>query len=188
MRKLSFLSILLVVGLVVGSLSMSFAYVTEAANGNSQVTWNNGSSCRIIFNGLDSPELTDGTSEPPYESGKVLDSTENRMNVITNCPNGVSVDLQATSVSTPTGFPSGASLLDDFQWQISSASTGRPFSSFTVSMSGYNSFSSLDSNNTVGSSGGPGVFQFSADYKYTIDNQDVPGNYSITLQYTVTSN
>jgi hypothetical protein len=186
MRNSSIFNTLLVAGLVVGLFGLSFAVDAQAGQSNSPVvSWNNGSSCWITFNGHSDLDLSNGSSAP-YSPNTVLDSSGNSMSVNNNCKDGVSVEVKATSTSTPDGFPNEASVLDDFEWKVSTGNS--PKFSLASGASSYSTFSALNSATSVGSSSNPAQFSFSASYQYTIDNQDVAGDYSVTLQYTVSSN
>lgn len=186
MRKLSLLSTMLVIGLVVGLVGFSFAVDTRAATGSPSANWSNGSggNCWIDFTARNSVDLTNSTLTAPYPADTELDSTGNQMTDNNNCKNGVTVKVEVTDTSTPTDFSSN--VLDGFRWQASTDDSDK----FTVNngATSYSSFLGANTKNPVGTSSNPAKFDFSVSYDYTIDNKDIVGGYSVSLQYTVSKN
>ena len=185
MRKLSLLSTMLVIGLVVGLAGSAFVVDTIAANDNTSASWNNGSSgtCRIDFTAHAGVDLNPtGGETAPYSFGTVLENTGNTMSVNNNCKNGVAVEVKVASVTTPTDFD--GNVLDDFQWK---ASTSHPKFELAANAGTYGDFTDIGTASSVGSSSNPASFSFSTSYRYTIDNQDIGGDYSVNLEYTVSS-
>ena len=189
MRKLSVLSTRLVLGLVVGLVGFSFAVDTRAGteNGNTGASWSNSSanSCWITITEHTNVTLTptDTSKSAPYKPTTVLENTGNTITVNNNCKTGVSVDVQVTDTSAPDGFSDN--VLTDFYWKVSNnAAQFSPANGVTS----YNKFSGTGDDGTVqvGSTSNPARFTFETDYKYVIDNKDIGGDYSVSLQYTVT--
>jgi len=185
MRKFSLFRTMLVFGLVVGLVGLTVTVDTRGAeNDNTAVSWNNGNagSCWIDFSAHSSVNLTSSGVSAPYPSGTLLDSTGNTMSVNSNCKNGVTVKVRTRGVSTPDGF--SGDVLEDFEWKANTSSN-----QFTVDSgaSSYGTFSSTGPLTTVGNSSNPAQFNFSISYQYLIDNQDIAGDYSVSLEYTVSS-
>ena len=186
MRKLSLLSTMLVIGLVVGLAGSAFVVDTIAANDNTSASWNNGSAgtCRIDFTAHSGVDLNpSGGESAPYSFGTVLENTGNTMSVNNNCKDGVAVEVKVASVTTPTGF--SGDVLEDFEWKASSNNSNK--FELAENAGTYGVFTDTGTASSVGSSSNPASFSFSTSYRYTIDNQDIGGDYSVNLQYTVSS-
>lgn len=185
MRKLSLFSTMLVVGLVVGLVGFAFVADTRAANDNARASWSNGSegACRIGFSGHADVNLTPtGGESAPYSFGAVLENTGNAMSVKNNCKDGVIVEVKVASVNTPSDFT--GDVLTDFEWK---ASSSHPKFDLAGDAGTYGVFQEVGTASSVGSSSNPANFSFSTSYRYTIDSQDIGGNYSVNLKYTVSS-
>lgn len=160
---------------------------TQAVSDNTNVYWSNGQqgSCWISFTDHDDVWLTPtGTETSPLLPGTVLENTDNTMTVNNNCVNGITVDAEPINISTPTGFNS--SVLQDFEWKASTVNSQK--FSLATGVDTYGTLPNIGNSTPVGSSDNPAKFDFSTNYKYTIDNQDIGGIYYITIQYTVSAN
>ncbi|MFQ5795516.1 MAG: hypothetical protein ACE5JP_10770 [Candidatus Bipolaricaulia bacterium] len=105
-----------------------------------------------------------------------LESLTNNVFVITNDPDGWVLQISVTGTSTPLGFT--GDLLGDFQWRETPITAGT-----------YAAATGLDLlPATVDTTAAAGSAVYGFDYKYNIDINDIPGNYSVTVQYTVTTN
>jgi hypothetical protein len=115
-----------------------------------------------------------------------LESTGNPVRVITNCP-GWKLFVEATDTTSPpefTGAPDDdpPGVLGDFNWRAGSCTPPAENAQPT-----YTTFPGLDERMGVASSGVPATSTCFMDYKYELDVYDIPGDYSVTLLYTVTS-
>lgn len=152
---------------------------TRAAeeSGSTVVSWNAGS-CWIdltVHGNVDLGEIT--------EPDQVLEDIDgNDVQVQTNCAGGFELQVKATDSSTPAGF--AGDLLADFQWKVAQPPSNSHVKDVQDS---YTNFSAWNSAMTVGKSNKPGNETFGMGYQYTSDEQDIPGDYSITLEYTATS-
>ena len=170
-RLFTFAVALLLVGMVLPG--------TWAADesGQTVVHWN-ASGCWINLKVHENVDL--GTITGPDQV--LEDASGNNVRVKTNCANGFVLEVQAADASTPAGFE--GDLLADFQWKVAQA-PGSPH--VTNVQDAYTSFSDFNAAETVAVSSKPGTVTFGMGYRYTSDEQDIPGDYSITLLYTATS-
>lgn len=146
-------------------------------SGQTEVSWNVGN-CWINLTVHGSVDL--GTITAPDQ---VLEDTDgNDVQVRSNCANGVELQVKATGSTTPAGFE--GDLLADFQWKVADVPSNPHV---TNAQDTYTSFSAFDTLMTVAVSSKPATLTFGMAYKYTSDEQDIPGDYSITLEYTATS-
>ena len=146
-------------------------------SGQTVVSWDVGS-CWINLTVHGSVNL--GTITP---TNPVLEDTDgNDVQVRSNCVNGVVLQVKATDSTTPVGF--AGDLLADFQWKVADAPSNP---NVTDIQDSYTSFSAFGTPMTVAVSSKPAMLTFGMGYKYTADEQDIPGAYSITLEYTATS-
>jgi len=113
------------------------------------------------------PELFD----PPDRFG-ALESFGHPVLVACNRPGGVELFVRALTAVFPTEFAGGlASICKDFEIRVD----GGEFT--TVSQT----------SQKLGELAGPGWRRYSVDYRYQVDVQDVPGEYELVLEYTVTA-
>ncbi|MGQ9477433.1 MAG: hypothetical protein ACUVRH_02965 [Candidatus Bipolaricaulia bacterium] len=144
------------------------------AGGKTRVYWN--ANCWITLDVHQDVFL--GTITGP---GQVLEDTEgNVVSLKTNCHNGYLLAVQAIEATTPPGF--AGDILADFAWKV--AKVEGNVSDYQGS---YVSFPGFNKKMKVGYGEKPGAAFFHMAYKYTSDEQDIPGDYSITLEYTATS-
>lgn len=186
MTKKTFLIISLIVGLLIFSLSIGVvANNGGATTGSSNVVWGEaGQQCNLQLKLNQHSDTVDlGTHWIP---GDILSSTytngaQNEVRVITNCADGYTLTVEKQSVTTPAGFNS--SVPEDFSVKVGdsthSAGDG-PSSTLTT-------WKSLTSVRDIADDENAGNTTFFMDYQYETDIQDIPGSYSITLLYTVTS-
>jgi len=175
MKRLTNLKVLV---LVVAATGMVFGgvWATDVSESSqTMVSWNV-SGCWI---GLKIHKNVDlGTITGP---GQILESTSgNEVFVRTNCPRGYGLAIQAADALTPAGFT--GNILADFEWKVVKA-TGN----VSEYQDTYTSFSDFGEVLKVGLSERPGVARFQMAYKYTSDDDDIPGEYNITLVYTATA-
>ncbi len=181
MRKLAVivLSIALMSALGVGLLGET---------DNPVVSWsmNEGGSCWITFTGHGDVDLGDATG-----GSETLSSTGNGLSIDNNCTSGITLTVEPNAVSDPYettsdgSLPNEASVFDDFKWKASNAHAQF---SIATGMDSYHPFDDLSDEDTVGSTSNPASVNVDIDYQYVTDLNDVPGSYSVTLLYTVSSN
>jgi hypothetical protein len=112
---------------------------------------------------------------------QVLEDTEGNIVFLrTNCHNGYVLAVQAVEATTPPGFE--GNILADFAWKVA-----RVEGNVSGYQGSYVSFPGFHQEMKVGTGEKPGAAHFHMAYKYTSDEQDIPGDYSITLEYTATS-
>lgn len=136
------------------------------------VTWNVEEMVVLMVHGpVDLGVIGPGIYVPGQGFG-ALESLGNPVSVGTNIPQGVAVSVRAVSASVPHGFPGGEGAL----WgDLSLRANGGSY--LPVAMDPLE----------LGEVSGPGWHTFRVDYRYQVDEGDVPGQYGATLQYTVTS-
>lgn len=113
--------------------------------------------------------------------GQVLeDATGNEVFLRTNCLHGYVLAVKAVDALTPPGF--AGNLLADFAWKVAKVS-----GNVAEYQDTYTAFPDFGRELKVGVSEKPGIAHFQMAYRYTSDDDDIPGDYSITLVYTATS-
>lgn len=161
--------------LLVGGLLLGASAANES--GETTVSWTeNGVWLTLtVHNGVDL-----GKINSPIDV--LEDISDNQVTVETNNPAGFILTVKALDFKTPDGFE--GNLLADFYWKVAQAPHGKQFHDIQKN---YVSFPGLKEQMTVGVSDKQGSATFGMGYKYTADEQDIPGDYSITLEYTATS-
>ena len=165
MRK----SLLLLVGvLLLGSVGLA-AQVQESTD----VFWTI-EGCWITLKVHDDVDL--GSISGPWSEGDYTEDTDgNRIEILTNCSDWM-LSL-ARDWDPPSGY-SGDGLADFYTW-------------FVDNGGGYHSIADGwdKPNNGEGdiAKGLPGLHWFEMGYRYVLDYDDIPGDYKVTLTYTVTT-
>jgi len=110
-------------------------------------------------------------------SFKSLKKTDNYLFVISNACRGWSLNVKATDITVPSGF--SGNLLEDFNgyWREKGkeekSRPGKKFGAVPINI-----------DKTLG----PGSHIYTIDYEYNVDADDIEGNYSIALVYSVSLN
>jgi len=144
-------------------------------SGQTEVSWNV-DNCWIKLTVHGSVDL--GTITAPDQ---VLESTSgNEVFVRTNCTRGYVLAVKATDALTPAGF--AGNILADFAWKVAQVS-----GNVAEYQNTYTGFPGFGKEMKVGVAEKPGAAHFQMAYRYTSDDEDIPGDYSITLLYTATS-
>ncbi len=164
-------------GLLVGLLVGASAAIAIGESATTHVVWTAGGSW-IQLTAHDDVDL--GTISEPDE--ELEDTSGNNVQVKTNNGDGFVLTVKATATGIPDGFP--GDLLADFEWKVANAPGGPHVSDVQET---YTVFSGLDDPMTVGRSSKPGTTTFGMGYKYSSDEDDIPGSYTITLEYTATA-
>ncbi len=174
---LSFNSILLIV-LLVGILGASAVQV-ESATGNNEVYWTlQGCWINLNINAVDGSTNIDLGTTTAYSPGDVLNNGGNsqRVQVITNCNQGYTVEVEATQFDLPTAHtvaPGGA--ITDFG--IMDENT----------MTSYVSLAGLNTSEQLANKPNAATTNLDMLYQYELDSEDVPGDYRVYLQYTAST-
>ncbi|MFP4507775.1 MAG: hypothetical protein ACLFO4_02785 [Candidatus Acetothermia bacterium] len=186
MKKLTFFRNLLLLSLTLGIVALPFGAYAQVGDpapvdDTTIVYWNVGE-CWVDFAAHSDVNLGIATG-----MDEVLEVTGNQMSVRTNCK-GVDVTVEAldpstSNTTTPNGFT--GDILEDFEWM---AATGSNNFTLAANAGSYGSFSGFDNPQNVGSTSNAATFNFTADYRYTTDFEDVPGDYKVELEYTVSTN
>ncbi|MFP4646768.1 MAG: hypothetical protein ACLFN4_03980 [Candidatus Acetothermia bacterium] len=186
MKKLTYFRNLLLLTLTVGIVALPFGAYAQPGDpapvdDTTEVYWTIGG-CWVDFSAHDDVDLGATTA-----IDEVLEGTGNPMSVKTNC-SGVDVTVEALGPSTsattaPNAFT--GDLLEDFEWK---ADTSNNNFALTTSAGSYSSFTGFGSPQNVGSTSNAANFAFTTDYRYTTDFEDVPGDYKVELEYTVSTN
>ena len=101
-----------------------------------------------------------------------LESRGNPVLVATNRTGGVALSVRALSAVFPSGFAGGEAAL----WQdFSLRADGGPYQSPAEGAIG------------LGELAGPGWHRYLLDYRYQVDEGDIPGEYGAILEYTVST-
>lgn len=112
-----------------------------------------------------------GIYEPEGGFG-ALEAVENPVLVLTNLAQQVSLSVRAISAAYPADFPGGAEAL----WQDlalrADGGTYLPLGEGPIEL---------------GVLSGPGWRRHLIDYRYQVDERDIPGEYGAVLEYTVTT-
>lgn len=167
MRRLS--SLLLGV-LLLGSVELAFG-----VQQSTHVSWTiNGCWITLEVHG----EVNLGTVSGPWNAGDYIEDTDgNRIEIKTNCSSWV-LTLSSRDWAPPSGYPYPGDGLADFYTRV-------------VKDGGNHSIDDgwKVPNNGVGdiATGGRGHHWFYMGYRYVLDYDDIPGNYTVTLTYTVTA-
>jgi len=170
-RLFTFAVALLLVGMVLpGTWARE-----EGQSGQTEVSWSvNGCWLSLKVHG----DVDLGTITAP---GQVLEDTSgNEVSLRTNCTNGYVLAVQAADAFIPAGFE--GDILADFAWKVVKVS-----GNVNEYQDTYTTFSNFGEELKVGASERPGVAHFQMAYRYISDDEDIPGDYSITLLYTATS-
>ena len=172
------LRILMVMLLAVALLGLSGVWAaTATTSGETTVYWN-----AVCWIGLAvHPDVNLGTIDASAFATGYLESTGNAVTVHTNCVSGYTLESEAIATTTPTGFT--GNILADFYWWVNGV-TG-PNLDFVQNSE--TNFTALNTKELVARSLHPATHHFDMGYKYYIDTDDIPGNYSVTIRYTVTS-
>ena len=168
MKRLIIVTLLLVGVMLIGALA------ENGDSGKTAISWEvNGCWVRLTVH----PDVYLGTFTGPDQT---LESTGNELMLVTNCPNGYVLDVQATDAKTPPAFT--GDILEDFEWKVE-----RAWGNVDEYQGDYTRFPGFNQRLKVGVADKPGEAHYSMAYRYTSDSEDVPGSYSITLVYTATS-
>jgi len=113
------------------------------------------------------PELFD-----PVNGFAALESLGHLVFVACNRPGGLRLSVRALSVTVPPEFAGGAAAVsEDFHIRVGEGA-------FAPIGSTYMELGELEE---------PGWRRFIVDYRYQVDVRDVPGEYGLVLEYTVTA-
>jgi|GEM_PF-1746773 len=117
--------------------------------------------------------------------------TSNSVPVVTESNCAYNLSVEAIETAAPSDFSDD--VLEDFQLELANWSG----SITSADLTGWNNLDQGDSSSTVGgnaktvgswngnSTGNMSSATWDMRYRYTTDNQDANGDYSVTLQYTV---
>ncbi|MFQ5795517.1 MAG: hypothetical protein ACE5JP_10775 [Candidatus Bipolaricaulia bacterium] len=165
-----------------GSYSITLQYTASNQLGYTisdtvTLSWDTYTWAQIAIHGAISLGIIDETiysGATPGGGGsfQALESTANNVFIITNDPDGWTLQIEMTAKTEPVGFT--GDLLADFQWRGGDQAI-------------YTSFAALSTPMTVATTTSQGSQVYNIDYRYTGDTDDIPGNYSDTLQFTVTT-
>lgn len=165
--------VLVVLGatLLLGTASLTWA--AEEAE-DTHVFWTIGE-CWIALTVHGDVDL--GTVTGVFSEGDTIEDTDyNRIQVKTNCMTWTLVVTREWT-SAPVGY-AGDELVDFYQWVVNQG--GNP--NHTIVMS-----TATNEGGTVATGEKPGEHWFDMGYRYVLDLDDIPGDYTVTLTYTVTS-
>jgi|GEM_PF-4963538 len=162
----------------------------DAASGKPGWTLGSGGGCWVDISGHGSIDLGSysfGSGASSVMPGDTIDSTnvgngQKKIQVKTNCKDTLTTSVYPTNFSLPTGHPVTAeTAIQDFAVTADQGDLS----------SGYTNFSGIGSEAantiTVDSYSGPSTKNYVMDYQYTIDRNDVSGDYTVTLMYTVST-
>jgi len=165
MKKLLFL---LLGGLLLGTVG----FATDVQQ-SADVYWNI-DGCWIVLGVHGDVDL--GTVSGPWDEGDYIQDTDgNRILVITNCHDW---KLSVSRAWDPPSGYSGDGLTDFYAWVVDDNGASHSVAP------GWDS-----PNNGEGdiAKGLPGLHWFDMGYRYVLDYDDIPGTYTVTLTYTVTT-
>jgi hypothetical protein len=164
-------------------LVLSFVLSADET-GNTSVFWG-ATSCwtRLEVHG----PVDLGTFTGPDEV--LQDEADNIVRTNTNCKNGYQLTVHPTRITRPEVNGTGPDVLADFQWRVVGAP---PNPHCTNQQSSYpgSQFSGLGPGNAknVGNCTVPAnssAHAWNIGYRYTTDDEDLPGNYEVFLTYTL---